>query len=655
MLSIRKKILALVCFCCISLVVYAQERAPDKTPERTLEKAPDSLTYALHEIVIVNKDPIAEKFSSTKLTKLDVYFNPASNGDPLKAIAILPMSTASSETANPILRGALADQSRVYVNGSPILNPVRHAQDTGLGNFSLFNIEMIENQYIYAANPPLTYGNASGGLVDIKTTNKLETNSYQIATALSNVGLQVNRKIGKENFFQYYANVQFSDLLKKVNGQYLSELNSFQSKDMGFNIRLHVSPQTTLNSYTYYVDEKYDSKNYNLKYIDDALANQTRLFTVNSLEYIKRNSLLRISSLWDWSQSDYAFKTINSKSKYQQFFLSTSHKYRLDYGWNIQYGIDFSTSNYTYNEVNPQFYYAMDKQHPTVINQEKNNFHFTELYLYTDYKFTPDFGVSLGGRKSILAQRANFDFLSGQLAAFYKVNKKEHFILGVGNYHSYSTPNYYQHEIHLFTSKQITLDYYYETRTTSITAAIYLKADRGALQLSSIEEINKQQIGGLETSFTQRLGRCMSFYFSNTVVYTSQEVTNQKNKNGMYFIKTQFTYSNPNYFTASLVGTTHPGSVYTKIKEATYDPSEKVFVPLLREYANEKLNHYFRIDFTMNKILPVYDNILLVYCSITNLLNRKNNRSPYYSEDYSKVGFQNFQQRVLYFGLQFKF
>lgn len=584
-----------------------------------------------------------------------MYFNPASSGDALKAIAILPMSTSSSEMANPVLRGALADQSRVYLNGAPILNPVRHAQDNGLGNFSLFNTEMIDNQYIYAINPPLNYGNASGGLVDIETTKRLEVNSYQIATALSNVGLQVNRKIGKENFFQYYANVQFSDLLKRVNGQQLSELNSFQSKDMGFNLRLHLSQRTTLNSYTYYVDEKYEAENYSLKYIDDALATQTRLFTVNSLEYAKGNSLVQISSLWDWSQSKYQFMTIDSKSKYQQFFLSASHKYRLAYGWNMQYGIDFSTSIYTYDEVKPQFYYAMDKQHPTMINTEKNNFHFTEVYLYTDYKLTPDFGVSLGEKKSVLAQTANVDFLSGQLAAFYKINASQRFILGVGKYHSYSTPNYYQHEIHLFTSKQVAFDYYYETRTTSITAALYFKSDTGALQLSNIEAINKQQTKGIEASYTRSLGRFMSFYLSNTVLYTSQEINNQKNTNWFYFIKSQLTYSNPNYFTASLVCTTHPGSVYTQIKQAVYDPSEKVFVPLVQGYANEKLNHYFRVDFTMNKIFPVRNNFLLVYFSIANLLNRKNNRNPYYSEDYSKVSFQNFQQRILYLGLQFKF
>ena len=102
----------------------------------------------LKEIILVVKDPISEKFSVEKLGKMDIYLNPASNADPLKVISVLPASTNVEETANPSLRGGSADRSRVYLNGSPILNPVRFGRDNGLGNFSLFNTEIIDKQYV---------------------------------------------------------------------------------------------------------------------------------------------------------------------------------------------------------------------------------------------------------------------------------------------------------------------------------------------------------------------------------------------------------------------------------------------------------------------------------------------------------------------------
>ena len=42
---------------------------------------------------------MASEFSSMELERLDVYLNPISSGDPLRAIALLPASTNADETA----------------------------------------------------------------------------------------------------------------------------------------------------------------------------------------------------------------------------------------------------------------------------------------------------------------------------------------------------------------------------------------------------------------------------------------------------------------------------------------------------------------------------------------------------------------------------
>src|SRR5450759_1297387 len=108
----------------------------------------DSKTLA--EVFITAQDPISEKFSVVKLNKLNIYFNPFSQGDPLKAITSLPASTTTDESANPSLRGSSADRTRVVLNNVPIYNPVRNSQINGIGNFSIFNPEIIHKQYVYA-------------------------------------------------------------------------------------------------------------------------------------------------------------------------------------------------------------------------------------------------------------------------------------------------------------------------------------------------------------------------------------------------------------------------------------------------------------------------------------------------------------------------
>ena len=79
----------------------------------------------LDEVVIAGTTPISEQFSTEKLSSLDIYMNPISQADPLKAIINMPASTNSDESANPSLRGSSSDRSRVIYNGVPIYRPVR--------------------------------------------------------------------------------------------------------------------------------------------------------------------------------------------------------------------------------------------------------------------------------------------------------------------------------------------------------------------------------------------------------------------------------------------------------------------------------------------------------------------------------------------------
>ena len=627
----------------ISLFSYAQEIKGDSLPQ------------SLSEIVIVNTNPIAEKYASIQLRKMEVYFNPAASGDPLKAISILPLSTNTTESASPVLRGGRAEQSLVYLNGAPIVNPVRHTQDDGVGSFSLFNLELIDNQYVYASNPPLTYGNASAGIVSIESTKELERDSYQVVAALSTLGVQLNKKIGKTDFVQFYGNLQFAPGIKAINRRSLEELNDFKSKDGGLNVNVKLSPSTVLNSYSYAIDEVYDAENYNLIYRSSAKAGQKRFFTVNSLGYTQAQSLFKLVSLVDWRQSSYRFKAIDSNVKNTVFYFSASHKYRINYSWNLQYGGDLTNTTYTYDEVKPLVYYAMEAYHPTITQQEELAQHIASVFLYTDYKFSNRVGVSLGVRKNWGLKEGGADFLSQQFSAFYKVNENHRLIVGVGDYHSYLPPNYYNHAIEVMRSQQFALDYYYERGNTSVTGAVYWKRDKGKQQLSAIERLSDQRILGLEWSYNQLLGRFFSFFISNSLLRRQSELNGKDYSSWALFSKGQLTYSDPKYATVSLVINSHPGEEYRPVSAGGYDTQLGVFIPRETSANSVRMNPYFRLDLTANRLIPLGKNYLVIYGSLVNVLNRKNQRKPHYSFDYTQVEYQYFQQRVLYLGLQFKF
>lgn len=91
----------------------------------------------LEEVIISGATPISEQFSTEKLSSLDIYMNPVSQADPLKAIINMPASTNSDESANPSLRGSASERSRVIYNGVPIYRPVRASSLNNVGFFSI--------------------------------------------------------------------------------------------------------------------------------------------------------------------------------------------------------------------------------------------------------------------------------------------------------------------------------------------------------------------------------------------------------------------------------------------------------------------------------------------------------------------------------------
>ncbi|MDD4672661.1 MAG: carboxypeptidase-like regulatory domain-containing protein [Bacteroidales bacterium] len=188
-------------------------------------------SQTLEEVIIMSQDPISERFSVVKMKKMDIYLNPVSQGDPLKAITILPASTTINETANVSLRGSSSDRSRVTLNGVPVYNPVRASQLNNQGFFSLFNPEIINKLYVYASNPPLTYGNTSAGLVEIQTVKNLEANQLQLSASLASTGFFLSQRLKKDiSFIQVYGNYQLSDAFVGIQKKSYQTLKTFTIK-----------------------------------------------------------------------------------------------------------------------------------------------------------------------------------------------------------------------------------------------------------------------------------------------------------------------------------------------------------------------------------------------------------------------------------------
>ncbi|MEM1324065.1 MAG: carboxypeptidase-like regulatory domain-containing protein, partial [Bacteroidota bacterium] len=617
------------------------------------------LDNMLREVVVKAGDPISEKFSVVKMDKMDVYLDPVAAGDPLKALTSLPSSTNADETANPVLRGSGGDRSRVVVNGAPIRNPVRNGQLNGLGNFSLFNAEIIRQQYVYASNPPLTYGNTSAGLIEIETNRELENNQVQVSTSLASVGTFVSQKLKDDNFFQLYGNFQFADAFLALNDANLPRLKDFGTKDVGLNLKLSTGKQSYFNSFSYFIDEysNFQSNIFTVEEVSDA--SKKRFFTINNWNWKREKSFFRVSTLVDWSTQDFTFGNIISNTDNLQLYSGIDYKIFLNDDASVQFGASYNNWDYEFNDLVPEFFYAVNSDAPSLPRDTALNQHNLEAYAYGNWDVNDQISLSTGLRSNTPI----FDevgYLSAQLSVKYEPADDHRFLLSGGRYSNYSTPNYSNTVFNLLNSTQLALDYNYEGKKTQILGAFFVKSESGR-NAQSIEDVvvfNEINTMGIEFFIRQRLTDFVAVSLANT--YLHQTINSggevfQSPNDFNYFAKVSINYNNPAIINAALSYIGRPGRYYNPIIGADFDPALNAYIPTFTsDLYNEQFNAYNNLSFSSSRYIPMGGMSMVAFLNITNLLNTKNQASDIYNSDYSQRMFNYLQLRTVYFGVVFQ-
>ena len=217
----------------VSYIGYEDQMIPFKNEGKTIQiKMTPKAT--LIETVVVRGDKLTgQVFAVEKIGKLDIYLNPSSQADALKAVQSNPAATTVDETANVSLRGSPASETGVFLNNVPLNDVVRLDQSNGVGQFSIFNTSTIESVSVFASNPPLEFGNATSGVVALYTDDELPETANSISLNLVGIGLSGSRKIGQKTSLTAFTNWNKPYLLKKVNPEGLEDLSTFNTLDVG--------------------------------------------------------------------------------------------------------------------------------------------------------------------------------------------------------------------------------------------------------------------------------------------------------------------------------------------------------------------------------------------------------------------------------------
>ncbi|GBU06786.1 hypothetical protein AwDysgo_01170 [Bacteroidales bacterium] len=602
---------------------------------------------------------LLEEFSIQKIEKMDIYMSPVASGDPLKAINILPSSTNVEESAEVELRGSSGDKSVVALNGVPINKPVRSTQMSGVGSFSLFNPEIIQTQDVYASNPPLTYGNALAGIVDIKTTEEVFQNSMIASISLANVGLMLNRNLSSESFIQIYGNVQFSEPYIALNKKSSEHLDFFKTKDIGINYHNKFSDQLIFNLYSYLITEEYKADSYLYNYKDVSRSSRDRWFQIMNLRYVfNRSTSLVWNSGIDISKTDYAFSVIKSKQKERTLYNSLDFRFSLK-NIKIQTGTSYSNSNYNINDSLPLLYFALKPGSPNYKSISDTSNHNLELYWLAKYNFGQNFITSVGLRKNIPVDHQS-SYTSYQLSARYNIDNKHSFLLGAGKYHSYKIPSFYQSKFNLQNSNQASLSYDYNSKLFFMKLSTYYKKEITTSWFSESTDNRdiENRMWGAELYMEKYLKNFIvtgSYAYLNAKYKYNETIFNSRNKMD-YIVRISARYQNTKFWGGSLSYSMRPGLYYTPIESSFYLPLFDAYVPIYGSTNSSKEAPYNSLDLALNKTLFWNKRRITAFAIINNILDRKNIESRIYSDNYeSVIDYWLYQRRSYYMGFQISF
>jgi len=606
----------------------------------------------LDGVMITARNPVSENFSVIKIDRLGIYLNPVSSGDPLKAITSMPSSTNTEETANPSLRGSSSDRSLVVINGVPVLNPVRNSRIDGIGNFSLFNAEIIHKQYVYASNPPLTYGNTTAGLVEIETKKELSTNQIQFSAGLANAGIFLSQKLAKQSFIQAYGNVQFCDAFLTINKNSMPRVNNFGSKDFGINSFIKLGKNTTLNTFNYFIDEKYNVTTEVFSYEGISSASKKRAFTANQIKYFTAKGVLSFNNGIDYNISSYNFGNLITRDKNLQLYNSLNYRHTIHNKAAIQVGISHSYSNAVFKDSIPVFYFAFSPNSPSFYIDTILNNNCIEGYLYSTWDINKKLIISSAIRSNIPVDHQKFNF-SSQLGLRYNMLTHHSFLLSMGRYFNYAQPYFYSYKYRLLNSYQIALDYTYEKKNTLINTAFYYKNESGEQFNNDFLIFDRTKIFGIEFYFEQLILKTLKFSLSNTFLNKTSYL-NGKSYTGdpslKYFVKTTLNYTNPKLFNLAITYVTRPGLYYSRIDSSYLVNELNLYFPVYTDINNVQYKSYNNISLTLTRYFSLKKSALILFLSLNNLLNTKNQNQVLYNTNFSTKSFDYYQLRSIYFG-----
>jgi len=599
----------------------------------------------LMETIVVKGDKLTgQVFAVEKISKLDIYLNPSSQADALKAVQSNPAATTVDETANVSLRGSPASETGVFLNNVPLNDVVRLDQSNGVGQFSIFNTNTIESVSVFASNPPLEFGNATSGVVALYTDDKLPKKINSLSLNLVGIGLSGSRKIGNKTSIAAFSNWNTPYLLKKVNPTGLEDLSTFNTLDIGtygvhqFNANWH------LKFFNYAISESYRFKVRFPAFEDEFRQQKRRNLSIINLIQQKENSRFEWNQGINFSKANYQVGNIDIHNQNFDYFSGLNYAWYPENG-SIKIGLNTNIHRINSSGLFPLFEYGFSAEQPTVSFARKAWLFIPEAFVYTKWTFANNFSVGIGGRFHPEVDDLD-DYTSYQLNLAYTIKEDHHLIASIGEYHKFQLPNGEFGTVQKLFSRQYSLDYQGNKKKWKWSGAIYQKDNlRGNLP---------NLVRGAEV-YTAYQGSKLQWGLSVASIQSTLENSETQYPSDhdlSYFLRTTLSYKINDLWDIGLVYWQRQGRYYLPVSQAILDEQSNTYVPIfVAQNEGLRIPDYHRMDLSISRIFGLPFGSAIIYANANNLLDFKNVRDYNYNVDYSERFAEYLNRRTVFFGI----
>ncbi len=595
--------------------------------------------------VVVKGDKLTgQVFAVEKLNKLDIYLNPSSQADALKAVQSNPASTTIDETANVSLRGSPASETGVFLNNVPLNDVVRLDQSNGVGQFSIFNTSTIESVNVFASNPPLEFGNATSGVVALYTDDELPPMANSISLNLVGVGLSFSRKIGAKTSVTAFSNWNTPYFLKGVNPTSLEDLTTFNTLDFGVYGVHQFNANWQLKFFNYAIDENYQYQSRFPSFNGEFQQHKKRNLSIINLIQQKENTRFEWNQGINFSDANYQVGNIDIHTQNFDYFSGLNYAWYPENG-SIKVGLNTNVHKIGSNGFYPLYTNGFSNEHPTVPFSNKQWLVIPEGFAYTKWTFKENLSIGIGGRF-----HPNLDgldsYASYQMNLAYTFQEKHQVIASFGEYHKFQLPNGESTRVQKLFSQQYSLDYQFNTKKWKWSTAVYQKDN---LRANTPNLVRGAEIYTAYKGQNLKAGISVAS-IQSTIKNDGNDVPTDYDLS--YFLRTTLQYKIAGVWEIGFVYWQRQGRYYLPVSQSYFDEQTNTFAPIYAaQHEGLRLPDYHRMDLSISRIIGLPFGSAVIYANANNLMDFKNVRDYNYNEDYSHRFAEYLNRRVLFFGV----